>query len=288
MNVKEWNRLFYLLLFMMIASAVAAQNEGSIYTHRTGSFSVSTLPESQGNGRAEILIGVTPEMRERYLPDGTFPNAVNAFLVKMPGRTVLVDAGFGRRLFDRLAALDTRPDQVDILLLTHMHGDHIGGLLRNGEKAFPNAELYLSRPEHDYWLKEGKDAQMNVLAAYKDKLRLFDAQAPDEAAPDLIPGVKALAAYGHTPGHTAFLFASGGEKLLIWGDLTHAVKIQIPCPEVAVTYDADPHAATRSRREILEYVSRHKIPVAGMHIAFPAMGEVASGEGNGYIYKAFE
>jgi glyoxylase-like metal-dependent hydrolase (beta-lactamase superfamily II) len=137
-------------------------------------------------------------------------------------------------------------------------------------------------------MNEGKEAQVNVINVYKSNLKLFDAQALNDTATDLIPGVKAFAAYGHTPGHTAFMFESDGVKLLVWGDLTHAMRIQMPCPEVAVTYDVDPVAATQSRKEILEYVSRHKIPVAGMHIAFPAMGAVSSGQENGYIFKAFE
>lgn len=289
MNAKKLYGLFsLLLLFMFISLDMTAQNEMGVYTHRVGDFSINTLPESQGNGNVKILVGATPEMQERYLPDGTFPNAVNAFLVKTPDKTILIDAGFGRRLFDHLETLNTKPDQVDIILLTHMHGDHIGGLLRDGKKTFPDAELFISRAEHDYWMKEEKGSQADVINAYKDKLKLFDAQALNETAPDLMPGMKAFAAYGHTPGHTVFLFESDGRKLLVWGDLTHAMKIQMPCPEVAVTYDTDPVAAIQSRKDILQYVSRHKIPVAGMHTVFPAMGEVVSDQANGYIYKSFE
>jgi glyoxylase-like metal-dependent hydrolase (beta-lactamase superfamily II) len=113
------------------------------------------------------------------------------------------------------------------------------------------------------------------------------ALALNEVMPDLIPGVKVVAVYGHTPGHTAFLFESDNEKLFVWGDLTHAMKIQMPCPEVAVTYNVDPALATQSRKEALEYVSRHQIPVAGMHIAFPGMGEVSPGQGNGYQFRSF-
>jgi glyoxylase-like metal-dependent hydrolase (beta-lactamase superfamily II) len=273
---------------MFIALDMAAQNETGIYTHQAGAFSISVLPESQGNGNTRILIGATPEMQKKYLPDGTFPNAVNAFFVKTPDKTILIDAGFGHKLFDHLKELNIQPEQVDLILLTHMHGDHIGGLLRDGKKTFPNGELYMSRIEHDYWMKEGKEAQVNVINAYKSKLKLFDAQALNEAMPDLIPGVKAVAAYGHTPGHTAFLFESDNEKLFVWGDLTHAMKIQMPCPEVAVTYDVDPALATQSRMKVLEYVSRHQIPVAGMHIAFPGMGEVSPGQGNGYLFRPFQ
>lgn len=277
-----------LLLFVLISFGMSAQNEKSVYTYNVGDISVSTLSESQGNGQTKILIGATPDMVGKYLPDGTFPNAVNAFFVKTPDKTILVDAGFGRKLFDNLKDLNVLPEQVDVILLTHMHGDHIGGLLRDGQKAFPNAELYISNVEHDYWIKENKDAQKNVISIYKDKLKLFDAQESLETSTEVIPGVKAFAAYGHTPGHTIFQFHSGNQCLLVWGDLTHAMKIQMPCPEVAVTYDVDPDLAIKSRKKILKYVSENNIPIAGMHIAYPAIGTIKSNQGGGYIFDEFK
>jgi glyoxylase-like metal-dependent hydrolase (beta-lactamase superfamily II) len=276
-----------LLLTMAISIGMSAQNAENVFTYKVGAITVSTLAESQGGGNTRILIGATPEMVEKYLPDGTFPNAVNAFFVKTPDKTILIDAGFGRKLFDNLKEFNTSPEQIDVVLITHMHGDHIGGMLRDGKKSFPNAELYISKEEHDYWMKGGNEAQAKVIDAYKDKLKLFDAQPLGSVTKDVIPGVKAIAAYGHTPGHTVFLFDSGGEQLLVWGDLTHAMKIQMPCPEVAVTYDVDPAMAVVSRKKILEYVSANNIPIAGMHIAFPSIGKVKSGDGSGYVFEEF-
>ncbi len=274
-----------LLLFMLISFSMAAQDEVGVFTYNVGDISISTLSENQGNGNAKILIGATPEMLEKYLPDGTFPNAVNAFFVKTPDKNILIDAGFGRKLFDNLKSQNISPEQVDIVFLTHMHGDHIGGLLRDGVKTFPNAELYISKVEHDYWVKENKEAQVNVINTYKDKLKLFDAQESLDTSAEVIPGIKAFAAYGHTPGHAAFLLVSGNEKVLVWGDLTHAMKIQMPCPDVAVTYDVDPAKATESRKKVLEYVSKNKILIAGMHIAYPGIGLIKPDPENGYLFE---
>jgi glyoxylase-like metal-dependent hydrolase (beta-lactamase superfamily II) len=279
-------RQISLFLFIMMTFGMAAQNREKVYTCNVGDLSVSTLPESQGDGKTDILLGATPEMLKKHLPDGTFPIAVNAFLVRMPDRTILVDAGYGRQLFDNLRQLNVTPEEIDVILLTHMHGDHIGGLLRDGKKAFPRAGLYLSKVEHDYWTGGDHAAQKAVISAYRDRLHLFDAQEPGDASADLIPGVRGLAAYGHTPGHAVFMFRSGDGRLLIWGDLAHAMKIQMPCPDVAVTYDADPAQAVASRKKILEYVSGNSIPVAGMHIAHPGIGKVKPDGKNGYIWEA--
>lgn len=283
MNTKYLFR-FVIFLIAILPIQVMSQETNSIVTHKIGKFEISTLPESQGNGSTQILIGATQEMINEYLPDGTFPNAVNAFLVKTPEHTILVDAGFGRQLFDHLKVLDVTPEQVDIILLTHMHGDHIGGLLKDDKVIFPNATMYIAQIEHDYWANGDHASQQKIFNAYKGKIKLFTPNELTEETELLLPGIHGITAYGHTPGHTAFMLESENQQFLIWGDLTHAMKIQMPCPQVAVTYDVDPNLAIESRKKILEYVSKNNIPIAGMHIAFPAMGTIKSNHNNGYEF----
>ena len=287
MHTKNGFWTFVLLLFAT-STNLMGQNTTDVFTYNIGNIQISTLSESQGNGNTGILIGATPEMIKEYLPDGTFPNAVNAFLVKTPDKTILIDAGFGRKLFHNLKSLNTSPEQIDIILLTHMHGDHIGGLLKDGEITFPNADLYISQPEYDYWMKGDHTSQQNVINAYKNKLNLFSPNELSNNHIPLLPGVFALAAYGHTPGHTAFLFKFDKQQLLIWGDLTHAMKIQMPYPDVTVTYDVDPELAIKYRKPILEYVTKNNIPIAGMHIAFPGMGKISSNHKKGYEFTPLD
>jgi glyoxylase-like metal-dependent hydrolase (beta-lactamase superfamily II) len=291
------------MLALALPAATAADQEesaGDVITFEVGDFLVSVLSEGQQRGKSDVLLGATPDMLKERLPDGAYPTAVNAFLVRTPDQTVLVDAGFGRKLFGNLQSLGVSTGQVSAVLLTHLHGDHIGGLLLNGKAAFPSATLYLAQAEHDYWTSDaamqaapenrrgGFRQAREVVAAYKDKLRLF---APNESAgtdaPALFAGFWGVAAYGHTPGHTAYLLESAGSRLLIWGDLAHAMSIQMPYPEVAVTYDVDAKAAVNARQRLLEYAAQNKIPVGGMHIAYPSIGNVkASGKG-GYEYEEF-
>ncbi|MDR1919975.1 MAG: MBL fold metallo-hydrolase, partial [Tannerellaceae bacterium] len=156
----------FMLMAVWQTATLAAQSgsEESVMTFDLDAFQLSVLAEEQ--------------------PDSAHPGAVNAFLLRMPDKTILVDAGYGRKLFDHLQSLELSPEDIDLVLLTQMQGEHIGGLLRAEAIAFPKAELYLSQPEYDYWMSEQtmqaaperRNAFLQareVIAAYKDKLHLF-------------------------------------------------------------------------------------------------------------------
>jgi glyoxylase-like metal-dependent hydrolase (beta-lactamase superfamily II) len=276
-----------LFVFVMVTN-ITAQENANIFKFKMGNFEITTLSEGQQKSGSSILIDAAPEMVKKYAPDGTFPSACNAFLVKTPEKTILIDAGFGRNLFANLELQNIIAEKIDVILLTHMHGDHIGGLLKNGKITFPNAQLYIAQAEHDYWINvnlRGGEQARNVIEAYKNKLHLFIPDDLENTLTELLSGISAIAAYGHTPGHTAYLLKSDSSQFLIWGDLAHAMAIQMPHPEIAVTYDVNPDEAVVSRKKILEYAAKNKIPVAGMHIAFPAMGNIKASETEGYEFE---
>ena len=287
-------------LVIMTNSVFAQEQSENIFTHKVGKFEVILLSEGQGQGNSGILINATPQMLTECIPSGTFPNAYNAFLVKTPDRNVLVDAGlYSAKLFSNLRSLGIDPGQIDAVLITHMHGDHIGGLLENDKAAFPKAKIYLSQPEHDFWTNDkamqqvpeerrgGFLAARKMIAAYKDNVGLFQPNTLGKDLYALLPGISGIAAYGHTPGHTMYLVESNDDQMLIWGDLTHAMAIQMPYPSVAVTYDTDPKQAVITREKVLDYVSRNNIPIAGMHIPFPAMGIVSTISSGGYVFYSY-
>ncbi|MCD8072109.1 MAG: MBL fold metallo-hydrolase [Alistipes sp.] len=284
---------FISLAAMAITVSLTAQENFSL---KVGSNEIFLLSEGQGQGKTNLLIGASGQILDRYTSGGTFPIATNAFLVKRHGKNILLDTGYGQKLFDNLASLGLGPEDIDEILLTHMHGDHIGGLLKEGERAFPNAKLVIGRAEHDYWMsgdqnllpedKWGNFLQARrVVEKYGSDLELVDPMEIDQVPAGC--GIYPVEAYGHTPGHTGFMVVCGKNRIFIWGDLTHAMAVQMPHPEVAITYDIDPEEAVKSRLGLLRYISDNNIPVAGIHIPYPGMGEISE-EGSGYRFTPFE
>lgn len=219
--------------------------------------------------------------------------SVNAFAFRVGGRVTLVDTGAGDKMGPTLGKLTQslelsgiRVDQVDTVLLTHMHPDHSNGLTHaNGAAVFPNAELVLHQDEHDHWLDDGSmarasprlrrenfEAARHQLAAYRGRLRLFRDGL-------VLPHVEAVALSGHTPGHTGYRIASGADALLIWGDVVHIPELQIPNPDVCVVLDTDSRAAASTRRRALDMVSVEGITVAGMHLHYPGFCKIARDAG---------
>jgi glyoxylase-like metal-dependent hydrolase (beta-lactamase superfamily II) len=275
-------------LFATIIFISATAQEPQMYiTFQAGEFTVSILSEGGRQGNASLLKGATDEQIKKYLPDGSFPLETQVFLVRTPERNILVDAGYGINLFKNLTSLGLSENQIDVILLTHLHGDHIGGLLREGLVAFPNAEVYLSKKEYDYWMNLGERgaSQQKALNAYKAKLHIFEPYEPDNQGKEIVSGITPIAAYGHTPGHTAFLVKSEGAKWMIYGDLTHAMPIQMPCPQVAVNFDLDAAEAIKARQKLLDYIFENKMVAGGMHVPFPAMGFITKSKTEGYIYN---
>ena len=292
--MKRFYSFIIMGILMMNSSTLLAQQANFLCSYKAGNMEITMLSDSQQNGRASILLGATPEMLQKAAPDGTFPNATSAFLVRISDKTILVDTGLGTKLFDHLKTLGVEPSQIDAVLITHMHGDHFGGLLKDDKAAFPNATLYISQMEYDCWCnpatinnlpenrRSGAVNAQKAVAPYR--LQLFSPQVIGTQNTELFHGITAFAAYGHTPGHTIYLFESKGEKLLVWGDLTHAMAIQMPYPQVAVTYDSNPQEAVASRLKVLEFASKNNILIAGMHIAYPAMGYLSPNGAGGYLF----
>lgn len=289
------------------ALAAAPQQKTQVpgwYRTMVGGFEVTALFDGVIDLKPkELLKGARPGeiergLRRHHVMGDSVPTSVNAYLVNTGSQLILVDTGtakaFGPGLghvLNHLKASGYDPAQVDLVLLTHLHGDHANGLLTpEGRIAFPNAKVMVSAPEAAYWLDEARKAK-----APKDMQGFFDmarqAAAPYQASGQWTPfqpgaaiasGVTSLPT-GHTPGHSSFLFESQGQKLIVLGDVIHIAAVQMARPEVAIAFDTDNRAAIASRKRLFAQAAREGTLLAGAHLAFPGLGRVRA-EGRGYVW----
>ncbi|MGX0904657.1 glyoxylase-like metal-dependent hydrolase (beta-lactamase superfamily II) [Roseovarius sp. MBR-79] len=175
------------------------------------------------------------------------------------------------------------PDQVDVVVITHMHGDHIGGLMRDGAPTFANARYVTASTEFDHWAGAGNerfDANMRPLAEKT-------AMTADGAS--VASGITAMAAHGHTPGHTAYMLESEGKSLLIAADFANHYVWSLAHPDWEVRFDMDKEAAAATRRRLLGMLSADRIPFVGYHMPWPGLGYVeTAGDGFRYVPASYQ
>jgi glyoxylase-like metal-dependent hydrolase (beta-lactamase superfamily II) len=223
--------------------------------------------------------------------------SVNAYLINTGSKLVLIDTGaaglFGPtlgNLLTNLKASGYQPDQIDEIYITHMHPDHVGGLLSDGKIAFANATVRLDKADADFWLSEANmnaapkeskgffEGAMASLKPYVDagKLKTFTGSV------ELVPGVRTMASHGHTPGHTFYAVESKGQKLVLWGDMMHVAAVQFDNPAVTIKFDSDSKSAAKERAKAYADAAKQGYMVGIAHVSFPGLGYVKKGAGKGY------
>jgi glyoxylase-like metal-dependent hydrolase (beta-lactamase superfamily II) len=279
------------------------------YRFKLGGFECTVVddgPLQFGTFSAEMFKGFTEEridhvVAANFLDKGNFLIEQNALVVNTGDKLVLIDTGLGFRkvygprsghLLDNLRAAGIDPASIDVVALSHAHPDHVWGLVgEDGKPHFPNAQIYITQADLEYWTDEAKLSHP-ALGPYIGPIRatllplrnriifLKDGQ-------DVVPGVQALSTPGHTVGHTSFVINSQGSSIVYIGDLAHQPLLQMENPRAEFSRDTDPKQGVASRLRVFDMVASQSIPIIAYHFPWPGIGHVAK-NGDNYRYVAIE
>lgn len=258
-----------------------------------GSYEVTAISDGTVDLPVEKLL-VEPEDKTSLALSKSFLKApletsVNAYLINTGSKLVLIDTGAGSlfgptlgKLIANLKASGYEPAQIDDIFITHMHGDHVGGLATKGELNFPNAIIHADQRDADFWL-----SQANLDKAVADKKGMYQGAMvsvnpyiaakkfiPFNGSAELVPGVKSYSSYGHTAGHTVYVVESEGQKLMLIGDLIHVAAVQLDHPEVTIAFDTDQKEAASARNKVFTEAAQQGALVGASHIQFPGLGHL--------------
>lgn len=257
-----------------------------------GALEIMVIPDASVTMAKDLVpdLKAYPEY-EGVFAHGPVPAVSRTYLLENKGHRILFDTGWGKgraitgATLKHLQEAGISPASITDIVLTHMDHDHIGGLIENDQKVFPNATLWIATPEMEAWAN-GKDLHrpkssialaQDVLKTYAGKIRNFN------YGEEILPDVTAVDARGHTPGHTAFDISSGNDKLTIAGDLVHIAPIQLPLPQLSTVYDNDPKLASQTRKRILGQTAKDHAILAGMH--FPMISPVIERPEGGFMMR---
>lgn len=269
------------------AAGHSAGKTNAAYAHyKVGDFIVTTLLSGSrvGNEPQKTFgMNVSAEefgaaSAENLIPSDSFKTFFTPTLVNTGSEIVLFDTGLGGDVPGVIAALEgagyTRED-ITTLVITHMHPDHIGGLMMGGAPTFPNAKIVTGTKEYDFWVKMGPENRIGGMVA-KMVTPMADKITFLEDGGSVTSGITAMAAFGHTPGHMAYMLESNGQQLLIGADFANHYVWSLAYPDWEVRFDADKEAAAATRRKVLGMLAADKIPFVGFHMPFPSVGYVVN------------
>lgn len=275
------------------------EQPANVHRLRVGDFVLTTLLDAYMEGAFELLQNIDETEAKRLHQESRRPLppriTLNAYLLDTGDQKILIDTGLGplgggtgRRLLDGLKAAGYTPDDIDTVLITHVHPDHVGGLIDDDDNSvFPAATILVPAGELDYWggdAPEGvSDSQKQQFQAAHRVIKAVGSQMQHLEGTRVMPGITRVPLPGHTPDHSGYRIQSGNEQVLVWTDIVHMPQIQFPYPDATVAFDTDPAQAAATRKQIMAEVAQSREMIAGHHLDFPGVGYVEA-DGDGYRF----
>jgi glyoxylase-like metal-dependent hydrolase (beta-lactamase superfamily II) len=288
-----------------MSARVSKEKPAAWYRFNIGDFNATIV--SDGELTFESCTSEFPEapvdqvnklLENEFLPNAPMVLQENALVLDTGKRVILFDTGFGEvplfgtesgKLPKNLVKAGIKPEDIDTVILTHIHPDHAWGLTNaEGKKTFPNAEVFVSKTDYDFWTDESKVNDENMgafvqgarkaILPYKDRLTLIEKNG------EVLPGISALSFPGHTLGHTSYLIQSGNEAFLNLGDICHHYALLFPFPRWKYKWDIDADLAVQSRLKCFDMAVADNLTLLGFHFPFPGIGRIRrDGEGFRYV-----
>jgi glyoxylase-like metal-dependent hydrolase (beta-lactamase superfamily II) len=288
------------------APAVGKQNAG-FYRYKVGDIEVTVVTDGANTfkfadnhltnkTRAEL----NAALEAAHYPKDLMTTPYNPIVVNTAGKLIVIDTGTGEAAYERskgvtgqfqtnLKAAGIDRNAVDVVVISHFHGDHINGLITPDKKlAYPNAEILVPAGDWKFFMDDGEMSRASserMKTVFKGARDVFDAigrkVTPYEAGKEIAPGITSVATPGHTPGHTSHIISSGNDKVYVQADVTHVPWVNVRNPGWHVFYDQDPAIAEATRRKVYDMLAVEKMRVQGFHYPFPSLAYVDK-SGDGY------
>ena len=290
------------------ATTATYTRQADSYSMPLGNLTITSLSDGTvPQDLYQLLIGASHSHLDNLLDQAFLANpveaSINAFLIRDDKRLILVDTGsgelfgpgYGGKLYDSLASVGLKPEQITDVLITHIHTDHTGGLVHNGKPAFPNATVHVGAPDLAFFLDAGNAQKTGYDDKYFEEaiktIGVYDKLGKVKTFDDgqtILPGIKASIHPGHTPGSAFFTASSQGKSIVFVGDIVHVASVQFPEPDIAIVYDLKPEDAISVRKSAFSDFSGKRQLIAAPHLQFPGIGHIRSDSKGSFSWHPVE